>query len=67
MVTRLGEFSPLGLYYLWAVVVKIIGLLFSTEKKFCNHFDKNGFGYILGDSFTSLSGHPGSDRPRVSA
>jgi hypothetical protein len=27
----------------------------------CINFDKNGLGYILVDSFTISSGHPGED------
>jgi hypothetical protein len=33
-------------------------IIFSTEKLFA-HFDKNVLGDILGDFFTTSSGHPG--------
>jgi hypothetical protein len=34
--------------------------LFQRLKYVCIDFDKNGLGYILGDFFTNLSGHPSS-------
>jgi hypothetical protein len=36
----------------------MFGLLFCRCKSYAFHFDKNRLGYILGDFFTSSSGHP---------
>jgi hypothetical protein len=38
-------------------VAQIFELLF-PRLKLCDTFDKNGFGYILGDFFTISSDHP---------
>jgi hypothetical protein len=39
----------------------IFWLPISAEKiKLCIDYEKNGLGYILGDFFTTSSGHPGS-------
>jgi hypothetical protein len=32
-----------------------------------HYFDNNGLGYILGDSFTNSSGHPGPNLPNLLA
>jgi hypothetical protein len=43
-------------------VAHISGPLF-PRKKGCINFGKNVLGYILGDFFTSTSGHPAQQRP----
>jgi hypothetical protein len=63
----MGEISPNGLLCTLGSALKItyvshiFGLLNSLFK-FCSSlstkFDKNVFGYILGDFFTNSSGHP---------
>jgi hypothetical protein len=60
-VTRLGEFSPIGLF--WAAFskltkeAKIFGVSVSTaHKSYVLVLTKNGVGYILSDFFTNPSG-----------
>jgi hypothetical protein len=59
-VTRLGQFSHIGQFFLKIIKVEQhFGLLFYTaQTKYYRILTKNGLGYILGDSFTNASGHP---------
>jgi hypothetical protein len=72
-VTRLGEFFPLGDYFIWAIISfgrlfhlgsfsKIRGVaqifgLFFPNQKLSIKLDKIGLGNFLGDYFTNSSGH----------
>jgi hypothetical protein len=68
-VTRLGEFSPIGRLF-------PSGSFFENYRNSTNNwatffryescvliFTRNGMGYILGDFFTNVSGHPVPDQP----
>jgi hypothetical protein len=68
-VTRLGDFSPvcdcLGTLVdleISEVAFHIFGLLFPAVK-LCIKFDRNVFGYILGNFLTNPSGHHGFEQP----
>jgi hypothetical protein len=68
-VTRLGEFSPIGWLFTLGSFLKMTQVAdilgnFSPRLRLWNNFVKNGLGYILGDSFTNSSGHPGRQRIR---
>jgi hypothetical protein len=60
----LGEFSPIGQLFSLGSLLKItqgaqiLGLLFSHRKSNVLILAKSAVGNILGDFFTSLSGHP---------
>jgi hypothetical protein len=71
-VTRLGEFSPIGLVFslgsiflnygtstkkLWAIIPTAIVMYYLSSPK-------NALGYILGDFFTNSSDHPADDAHR---
>jgi hypothetical protein len=47
----------LGSFLQITEIAQIIGLLIST-KNYILIMTKNGLGYILGDFFTNVSGHP---------
>jgi hypothetical protein len=68
-VTRLGEFSAIGLCLLWQVFFnyipkwsKCLGYIFPC-KSYPLILTKNGFGYILDDFLTKSSGHRGAWPP----
>jgi hypothetical protein len=70
-VTRLGDVSHTWRVFTLGSFLKIIYLsstnlwvTFFHGKKLCINFDKNGLGYILGDFFTSSSGHPARNAGR---
>jgi hypothetical protein len=66
-----GRFFTLGVFLLWAFFT--LGVIYTTEvSQFLGHFfhskscefflTENGFGNILGDLFTTSSGHPVQSR-----
>jgi hypothetical protein len=63
-VTRLGEFLPTGLLFLWSSLKlhewPIFWLLLFDGIWYVLIKTKNGLGCILGDFFTNSSGHPGT-------
>jgi hypothetical protein len=72
-VTGLGDFSPLGRFFAsWAIVYfgqlfnylqiqpKILGHIFQALK-LCVMLSTNELGHVLGDCFTTPSGHPDED------
>jgi hypothetical protein len=68
-VTRFGEISPIGRLFTFSSFLKltevaqIFGLLFFHDTRYvCTYIlilPINGLGFVLGDSFTNSSGHPG--------
>jgi hypothetical protein len=59
-VTRLGEFSPNGRLF---TVGPYFCATFSLSIDYLLIFKNNALGYILGDFFTNLSGHPATRLP----
>jgi hypothetical protein len=60
-----ANFRPLGCYFLWAVYFRIseaptifCNNFFPSEKVVNYYLFLNLLGYILGDFFTTASGHP---------
>jgi hypothetical protein len=69
-VTRLGEFSAITFFKYLGKFVKYKQLpqfwrQFFTEKVTLLNFAKYVFGFILGDFFTTASGHPGREHDHL--
>jgi hypothetical protein len=68
-VTRLFEFSTIGWllnhgsFLIITKVAHIIWVTYFHGDGYALVFTKNGLGYILSDSFTNSSGHPGNECP----